>query len=153
VALIVAALIPLRVRFAKAFGFAQILNRPCAVLAKQLAGNAVRYPIIIAGDNWVGGNLKVVFPDKFVTSPAIYLEHPMTNGTEALLIWDSGKDGVRDKLFSLVNRFGEIRTNEVQYVESSLNFWPEKTCGFGFTSCRFETNGSLAFPHANLPKE
>lgn len=145
IALAIAVLIPLRVRFARSFGFAQALNAPYAKLVRDLPSDTTHHSLVFASDNWVGGNLKLQLPQKFVASPRIFLSHLVTNGTECLLVWDATKNELaRDRLFSAVSRVAEIRTNEIRHVEAPLSFWPDRKARLGFTTCRFKINTSTA---------
>jgi hypothetical protein len=135
IALVIAVLIPARVWFAKTFRFPQVLNVPFDKLTMPLRNQLPPEAVIIAGDNWTGGNLKRCFPTNFVTSPNIALEFHRA-GSEGWIVWNATKN---ESLPPRLRRFAEelaiVDTNELRYVSAPLKFWPEKTSRLGLLHC------------------
>ncbi len=135
IALVIAILIPTRVWLAKTFRFPQVLNVPFDKLTLPMRNQLPSDAIIIAGDNWVGGNMKRCFPSNFVTSPNIFLDfHP--TGTEAWLVWNASKnEALPPKLRRFADELGIVDTNEFRYVSAPMKFWPERTSRLGLLHC------------------
>jgi hypothetical protein len=152
IALLVAILIPLRVWFGQAFALTQTLNAPYAELIQELPPEATNLPLVITDDNWVGGNLKRYLPEHFVASPKIYLDHPISKGTECLLVWNATKNETgRDRLFAVIGPLARIRTNDFRYVSAPLNYWSGKKMTIGFTTCQFILSSSTALRRVSPP--
>ncbi len=66
----------------------EILNSPYRQLAQELRPLAQNADAIIVGDYRTAGNLRLWFPEKFVTSPEFADLFPQTQG-HAVLIWDN----------------------------------------------------------------
>ena len=153
VALVVTVLIPARVRFAKTFKVPQNLNAPYAQLARELRSNVPTVNYIIAGDNWVGGNLKLWFPEKFILSPRIFLERQPQADEASLLVWDATRNAaLPEKLMAFAASLAEVNSNELRYIEAPLQFWPARRMKIGFTTCRFRGNAeSASYSSADQP--
>jgi hypothetical protein len=135
IALVIAVLIPARVWLAKTFRFQQVLNVPFDKLAMPLRNELPADAVIIAGDNWVGGNMKRCFPSNFVTSPNIFLDFH-ASGADAWLVWNAGKnEALPPKLRRFADELGIVDTNEFRYVSAPLKFWPERTSRLGLLHC------------------
>ena len=135
IALVIAILIPARVWLAKTFRFQQVLNVPFDKLAMPLRNELPADAVIIAGDNWVGGNMKRCFPSNFVTSPNIFLDFH-ASGADAWLVWNASKnEALPPKLRRFADELGIVDTNEFRYVSAPLKFWPERTSRLGLLHC------------------
>lgn len=136
-ALIVIVGIPTRVWLARMWRFQQALNAPYAVLAGQLQRDNPDAVCVIAGDNWVGGNLKLRFPERQIVSPKIFLEADLRPSAVGMLVWDANRnDSLPPALLEFAGQFADVDTNEIRYAGAPLKFWPSRTMKLGYTTCR-----------------
>jgi hypothetical protein len=136
IAVVVMVLIPGRVWFAKAFHLQQALNMPFDALNQQLRQMEGTRGLLIAADNWVGGNLKRSFPAQEVVTPNICLA-PQTPYDEAILVWNANKsDAMPPRFLVFINGFAEFDTNQIRFLEAPLKFWPDRSGRLAVLPCR-----------------
>jgi hypothetical protein len=154
VAVIVMVMIPARVRFAERFKLKHPhLNAPYDKLTEDqmrryLGPNALT-DCIVAEDNWVGGNLKLQFPERVVLSSGLWLNHPMKPGEECLLVWDATERASPPvKLLRFVREFAEVDTNSVRFLEAPLKFYQTNRMRLGLAIGKVNANPPLTFTNA-----
>jgi 4-amino-4-deoxy-L-arabinose transferase and related glycosyltransferases of PMT family len=91
VACIVVILAPARLYLTEWRGRRDILNAPFRKFAADLKSSAENTAFILAGNYWVGGNLRLWFPDKHIFSPEPDLAPPDINfpGQKCLMVWNA----------------------------------------------------------------
>lgn len=137
VALVILVALPSRVWFASSLGRARELNAPFATLASALqsARSGPLPPLLIAGNNWVGGNLKIRFPDRWVLTPQLLLHTPVTAGATALIVWDGRRHtSPPATLVSWVNRFAEIAPGTTSLLQAPMRFAPASRMTLGWAT-------------------
>jgi 4-amino-4-deoxy-L-arabinose transferase-like glycosyltransferase len=88
---IVVLLAPARLFLTEWRGRRDILNAPFRKFAADLKSPAASADLIVSGNYWVGGNLRLWFPDKHILSPGPGLAPPDPNfpGQKCLLVWNA----------------------------------------------------------------
>jgi hypothetical protein len=152
VAAIIMVLIPARVRFAERIGVKQVLNAPYDQLATEMRRGAVPNGCLVANDNWVGGNLKLQFPDRWVLSSRLWLRPRLAPGEDCLLVWDASEHmSPPTRLLNFSRQFAEVDLNSVRYVEATLKFHRTNRMRLGMAMSRIKSNPPLTF--TNVPGE
>jgi 4-amino-4-deoxy-L-arabinose transferase-like glycosyltransferase len=88
VAVAVLVIAPGRMLFTERLKKNEILNSPFEVLARDLKTELADVDIVVVGDYRVAGNIRLWFPEKFITSPEFDGLFPVKKGNAAM-IWDS----------------------------------------------------------------
>ncbi len=88
VALSTLAVISGRIFLAETVHHTQLLNAPYRQLAKDLANTIPADALILAETKWVGGNLRLLFPNRNVIVPELARLYPATN-RNCVAIWDA----------------------------------------------------------------
>jgi lipopolysaccharide core galacturonosyltransferase RgtB len=149
-AAIILILIPTRVRFAEQFRVKQVLNAPYEELATEIRHGTVPNGCLVVNDNWVGGNLKLRFPDRWVLSSRLWLRHQVTPGDDCLLIWDATERASPPvRLLNFTREFAEVDLSSIRYVEAPLKFYQTNRMRLGLAMGRINPNPPLTF--TNVP--
>jgi hypothetical protein len=70
-------------------GRRDVLNAPFRKFAADLKTSANNADFILSGNYWVGGNLRLWFPDKHIFSPDLAPPDIRFGGQRCLLAWDA----------------------------------------------------------------
>ncbi|MCP4995241.1 MAG: hypothetical protein GY934_15905 [Gammaproteobacteria bacterium] len=105
---------------------------PAASLAASLQPHVEAKALILAEDNFIGGNLKPYFPDSLILSPVIDLKPSgleSQNPVAALVVWNAEHGGTMPKamLKKLEQRFGRylVVRGSANIIEQPLRFSQE----------------------------
>jgi lipopolysaccharide core galacturonosyltransferase RgtB len=85
-----------------------ILNAPFRKFAADLKTQVANADFILSGSYWVGGNLRLWFPDKHIVSPGPGLAPPDVNvpGQKCLVVWNvEQRTDLPDELKEFANAF------------------------------------------------
>jgi hypothetical protein len=91
IALAVLIFIPSRILFAEQIHFAQLLNAPFARMKNELSDKLPPGALILAESKWLGGNLRMQFPERNVVTPELAKLFSATNRS-CVVVWDATKD-------------------------------------------------------------
>jgi hypothetical protein len=124
--------LPGRIMLARHAGSYSRMNAPYDQLAVKLRESGFTAGAIIAESNLVGGNLKLRFTESRVVVPG-FEEVRVPGNLPVLLVWDAtGKEGVPERLSSLVASLSLQGRGEVRYTEAPALYMPERKVRLGF---------------------
>jgi hypothetical protein len=93
VAVLVLAIIPGRIVWAEKIGKPQLLNAPFAELKPELEKIIPTDALIIGENKWIGGNLRLLFPNRNVVTPELAKLFP-AKGRDCIVVWDATRHSV-----------------------------------------------------------
>ena len=110
----------------------EILNSPYRKLTADLQPLLRDTDSIIVGDYRIAGNLRLCFPDKFVTSPEFADLFPRVSG-RSVLVWDNpnGTPPPRGLLKFAESMTGKTNAIQQQTVNETLKYHQSKTMQLG----------------------
>jgi hypothetical protein len=123
VMLAVSILLPGRIWFAGRWCKPSQLNAPFDRMASQIRPSISADTILIADSSWVGGNLRLSFPNHFIASERWPLGHFWQDGDDCLLAWDATRTNSPPKLltdFAAANV--NLESNGWHFIEAPLKF-------------------------------
>jgi 4-amino-4-deoxy-L-arabinose transferase-like glycosyltransferase len=124
--------LPGRILLARHVGSYSRMNAPYDLLAVDLRKSGFIGGVIAAESDLVGGNLKLRFPESRVVVPG-FEKVPASNTVPVLLVWDAtGREGVPERLSSLVASLSLEGRVEVRYTEAPALYMPERKVRLGF---------------------
>lgn len=101
IALLVLIIIPSRIIWAEEIGRTQLLNAPYRNLARELSASILPGTLVLAENKWIGGNLRLLFPELNVVTPELAKLYSATN-RRCLVVWDATR---RDAPSPALKRF------------------------------------------------
>jgi 4-amino-4-deoxy-L-arabinose transferase-like glycosyltransferase len=93
VAILVLSIIPGRIIWAEKIGKPQLLNAPFAELKPDLEKIIPSDALIIGENKWVGGNLRLLFPNRNVVTPEL-AKFFSAKGRDCIVVWDATRHSV-----------------------------------------------------------
>jgi 4-amino-4-deoxy-L-arabinose transferase-like glycosyltransferase len=110
----------------------EILNSPYRGLAKELEPILEHADVIIVGDYRIAGNLRLWFPNKFITSPEFVDLFPRASG-RTVIIWDNPEGGtvpvgLLQFVESVTGKSGGI---DVRNVKATLKYHSTRSMELG----------------------
>ena len=109
-----------------------ILNAPFQKFAADLKTRGEEADFILAGTYWVGGNLRLWFPDKHIFDPE--LAHPDINfpGQKCLVVWNAERSEPPDELKRFANAFtGSDEKLTPTFIEEKWKYHQNKMMRLG----------------------
>ena len=136
VAFLVLSIIPGRIIWAEKIGRTQLLNAPYRKMAGDLAASISPDALVIAESKWVGGNLRLLFPDLNVVTPELVQLYPAANRKLAM-VWDGSR---RESPSRTANLFIENMGLHLQepsvFVQANYQFYREKVFRLGVSGLK-----------------
>jgi hypothetical protein len=112
-----------------------ILNAPFRKFAADLKTQAAKADFILSGSYWVGGNLRLWFPDKHIVSPGPGLAPPDVNvpGQKCLVVWNvEQRTDLPDELKEFANAFtGRSEKLTPTFIEEKWKYHQNKMMRLG----------------------
>ncbi len=135
IALVVLILAPGRMLLTDRLKKNEILNTPYAAIANDLRSAVQNADVIIAGDYRIAGNLRLRFPNKFVTSPEFADLFPRVDG-KCVLVWDTaaGAKPTRELLKFAQTVSGKATVGVITRSKEVLKYHRDRTVEFGTAS-------------------
>jgi hypothetical protein len=139
IGVIVSILIPTRVWYASQFKIAhrsltrteKALHAPYQELARDLNRLLPAGGFIVADEDWIGGNLKLYFPRRWVVSSHFLLQLPLRSGDKCLLVWEAAEQAPPAEFLKFTRQFADVDVNEIRYVEAPLKSFQTHRMRFG----------------------
>jgi 4-amino-4-deoxy-L-arabinose transferase-like glycosyltransferase len=115
-------IIPGRIIFAGRIGEPQLLNAPFAQLKNELGATIPANALIFAESKWLGGNLRLQFPQRHVVTPELAKLYSASNRPCAV-VWDATKNDLPKSAFvNFLGNFAGIDLSETQPVFAAENY-------------------------------
>ncbi|MEO5801887.1 MAG: glycosyltransferase family 39 protein [Verrucomicrobiota bacterium] len=136
VALLVLILIPMRIILADEAGWTQLLNAPYRELSPKLNAVIPSDALVVAENKWIGGNIRLLFPDRNVVTPELAKLFSATNRNCAV-VWDANQRPAPALPFrQFVRDFSGSDLNKTQpaFVEAVYQFHRAKKFRLGISS-------------------
>ncbi|MEO7678042.1 MAG: glycosyltransferase family 39 protein [Verrucomicrobiota bacterium] len=137
VAATILIVIPTRIHLAEKLRRTQLLNAPYRQLKFQLAEFILPGSLVVAENKWVGGNLRMLFPELNVLTPELAKLYSATN-RRCLVVWDATRRGTPSPaLMRFVETFAgvELGTNTA-LVSGKYQFHRAKKFQLGISDVR-----------------
>ena len=148
VAAAVSVAMPTRIRLAERLNRHELLNAPFDKLAAELREPLFKSGLIFAENLWLGGNLRLFFPEKTISTPDLPDFSPADHPGECVLVWDATRAAEPpQKLTDYVNSLGNIVLNSAEpprYVEAVLKYYGAKKMRLGMIAGRCKRSDSIA---------
>ena len=148
VAAAVSVAMPTRIRLAERLNRHELLNAPFDKLAAELREPLFKSRLIYAENLWLGGNLRLFFPEKTISTPELPDFSPPDQPGEYVLVWDATRAAEPpEKLTDYVNSLGDIALNSAEpprYVEAVLKYYGAKKMRLGMMAGRCKRSDSIA---------
>ena len=136
VALLVLGIIPGRIIWAEKIGRTQLLNAPYRQMAGDLAASIPPGTLVVAETKWVGGNLRMLFPDLNVVSPELAQLYSVTN-RECVVVWDvTRRDRPGQALNNFVEQLGLQLAENAAMIGTNYQFHREKIFRLGLAELK-----------------
>ena len=110
-----------------------MLNAPFRKFAADLKTRAENADLILSGTYWVGGNLRLWFPDKHIFSPDLVPPDINFPGQKCLMVWNAGQRTVPpQELIEFANAFtGSDEKFTPTYIEEKWKYHHNKMMRLG----------------------
>ena len=124
--------LPARTLLARYTGTYSRMNDPYDLFAGELRKAGFTGGVIFAESNFVGGNLKLRFPESEVIVPGFHMLR-FPRAVPRLLVWEAtGKEDVPERLAPIAGSFPAACAGEVRYLEAPVLYLPERKVRLGF---------------------
>lgn len=135
IALLILIIIPARIIFAEKIGRTQLLNAPYRQLKRELAEFISPGSLVIAENKWVGGNLRMLFPELNVVTPELVKLYPAA-GRRCLVVWDATRRAAPSpSLIRFVQSFAGIELeSDVALLGGNYQFHRAKKFRLGISN-------------------
>ena len=149
VAVVVSITIPARLYLAESLNRDITINAPFDKFAAELRTSAFHPRLIFTETLWMGGNMRLRFPDVTVLMPRVRdFPYRLQDGDQCLVVWNATRSMTPpEKLVQFVNSFSEIKWNPAdppQYVEVLLKHHHHQTMRFGIITGRCHRGEAMA---------
>jgi Dolichyl-phosphate-mannose-protein mannosyltransferase len=123
VMLIVSILLPGRIWFAGRWCKPSQLNAPFDRLAAQMRPSVSPDTVFVAENSWMGGNLRLFFPNHTIVTPRWPFKHFGREGDNCLLVWDATRDdSPPEPLADFAAANVESNSGNCHFIEAPLKF-------------------------------
>ncbi len=136
VALAVLTIIPGRILFAEKLSRVPLPNAPFQKMGNELAKQIPRDALLIAENKWIGGNLRLLFPERNVVTADLAKLFSATNRT-CVVIWDATRRQTPSlKLDQFVGEFSEKNPSEaeIHFAEAVYQYHNAKKFRLGIST-------------------
>jgi hypothetical protein len=132
IACVVVILAPGRLYLTEWRGRRDILNAPFQKIAEDLKSSATNADFIVSGNYWLGGNLRLWFPDKHISSPDFAPPDIRFAGEKCLIIWDADRRIDSEELREFANAYtgGDGRPT-ASFIEEKWKYHRNKVMRLG----------------------